>query len=540
MATTITSECINCGACEPECPNTAIYAGGAPWDLDGATSPAIAQDIYYIVPSKCTECVGFFDHEACATVCPVDCCIPDPANVESEAGLLARARKLHPDDTFPDDPPSRFRKQAPAAAGAGATGAEAVAEAPKPAPAAAESAVAPAPPAPAPVAAAPAPVAVAPRPAPTPAEAPKPAPEAAAKPAAPPAPKPAPPPAAASKPAPEAAKPAAAPAAAAPASAPPALAMMRLPKDSGALPGPIGEKHFPGELDADFDAVLASVSASPVRIAPAPVQIAFRFAEPILGAMPVGVKADLEEAVGSSGGFSTVRSTALNLILNLILYPVVLTAFAVVARGDALFSQSTGGWIMLGVLIASAEAAWRLREGVIHARPASELTYRGCWYGLALAPIGSILARAGGARRRTERKVGFDGFEGTMHEDKTERDRRYGTVYTVAEYANAYLVRLEMPRKLPLSSLKRLWDLPDEMPDYDYNVMLGDNVLSISASVRGETIRRLSYVSSAFPADFTTRIEFRKPVSAFKHRMRDKVLEVVVLKAEAAQFQHAA
>src|SRR5438445_1902226 len=27
MATVITSECINCGACEPECPNTAIYQG---------------------------------------------------------------------------------------------------------------------------------------------------------------------------------------------------------------------------------------------------------------------------------------------------------------------------------------------------------------------------------------------------------------------------------------------------------------------------------------------------------------------------------
>lgn len=315
---------------------------------------------------------------------------------------------------------------------------------------------------------------------------------------------------------------------------------MRLPKDIGALPGPIGEKHFPGELEADFNAVLASVSASPVRVAPVPVQIAFRIAEPVLGAMPVGVKARLEEAVGSSGGFSRVRSTALNLILNLILYPAILTALAVVVLGDGLFSQSTGGWIMLGVLIASAEGAWRLREGVIHAKPASELTYRGCLYGLGLAPIGSILARALGAGRRTERKVAFDGFEGTMHEDKTERDRRYGTVYTVAEYANAYLVRLEMPRKLPLSSLKGLWNLPDEMPDYDYNIVLGDNVLAVNASVRGETIRRLSYVSSAFPADFATRIEFGKPVGAFKHRMRDKVLEVVVLKAEAAQFQHAA
>src|SRR5208337_4892340 len=231
MATTITNECINCGACEPECPNTAIYAGGVPWELDGASGPAIAQDIYFIVPSKCTECVGFFDHEACAAVCPVDCCIPDPANVENEGVLLARARKLHPDETFPDDPPSRFRKPAVAPA------APAPAEAPKPAP------VTEAPkPAAAPVAEAPA----APKPAPAPVAEAKPA--AAAKPAA-------------VAPAPVAAE---------------SLAMMRLPKDTSALPGPIGEKHFPGELEADFDAVLASVNASPVRVAPAPVQIAFR------------------------------------------------------------------------------------------------------------------------------------------------------------------------------------------------------------------------------------------------------------------------
>jgi hypothetical protein len=333
---------------------------------------------------------------------------------------------------------------------------------------------------------------------------------------------------------PKPAAPAVAPAAAA------GLAMMNLPKDIGALPGPLAEKHFPGELDTDFDTVLASVDSTPVRTAPRPVQVAFRLAEPILGALPDGVKAQLEAAVGSTGGFSRVRSTALNMILNLILYPAILVAFGVIVRGDGLFSQSTGGWIMLGILLAMGESAWRLREGIIHAKPASELVYRGCWYGLALAPVGSMLARAGGRGRPTERKVAFDGFEGTMHEDKTERDRRYGTVYTVAEYANAYLVRLEMPRMLPQSSLKRLWNLPDEMPDYDYNIVLGDSVLSINASVRGETIRRLSYVSSSFPADFATRIEFGKPVTAFKHRMRDKVLEVIVIKGEANQLQNAA
>jgi ferredoxin/predicted RNA-binding Zn-ribbon protein involved in translation (DUF1610 family) len=122
MATVITSECINCGACEPECPNTAIYAGGVPWELNGETHPAVAQDIYYIEPSKCTECVGFHDHEACAAVCPVDCCIPDPNIPETETVLLERARVLHPELTIPDDAPSRFRKEggAPAPAGDGA------------------------------------------------------------------------------------------------------------------------------------------------------------------------------------------------------------------------------------------------------------------------------------------------------------------------------------------------------------------------------------------------------------------------------------
>ena len=86
MATTITDECINCGVCEPECPNTAISEG---------------EDYYVIEPELCTECVGFHGEEACQEVCPVDCCIPDEDIVETEQLLLDRAIKLHPDDTFP-------------------------------------------------------------------------------------------------------------------------------------------------------------------------------------------------------------------------------------------------------------------------------------------------------------------------------------------------------------------------------------------------------------------------------------------------------
>ena len=114
MAIKITDECINCGACEPECPNNAIYEGGAPWrfsegtklkglidfgdgDTLNADAPqkAILEDVYYIVPDKCTECHGFHDEPQCAAVCPVDCCIPDEAVQESDEELNAKKTWLH-------------------------------------------------------------------------------------------------------------------------------------------------------------------------------------------------------------------------------------------------------------------------------------------------------------------------------------------------------------------------------------------------------------------------------------------------------------
>src|SRR6516162_390740 len=102
MTTYITSDCINCGACEPECPNEAISEG---------------DEIYVINPEMCTECVGFYDHEACQAVCPVECCLPDPNRREDETGLLARALRLHPNDqqlksrVAGDAFPSRFRRE---------------------------------------------------------------------------------------------------------------------------------------------------------------------------------------------------------------------------------------------------------------------------------------------------------------------------------------------------------------------------------------------------------------------------------------------
>ena len=87
MSTLITDECINCGVCEPECPNEAISEG---------------EDFYEIDADLCTECVGFHGEEACQEVCPVDCCIPDEDNRETEEELLVKAKKIHADQEFPE------------------------------------------------------------------------------------------------------------------------------------------------------------------------------------------------------------------------------------------------------------------------------------------------------------------------------------------------------------------------------------------------------------------------------------------------------
>ena len=114
MAIKITDECINCGACEPECPNNAIYEGGVEWAIadgtgvkgsytlmDGTVTDVltphkpVAVDTYYITPNKCTECQGFHDEPQCAAVCPVDCCVPDEMYQETVEQLLDKKGRLH-------------------------------------------------------------------------------------------------------------------------------------------------------------------------------------------------------------------------------------------------------------------------------------------------------------------------------------------------------------------------------------------------------------------------------------------------------------
>jgi ferredoxin len=89
MALKITDYCINCGYCEAECPNGAIYEPGMRWSLSDGTHlsgehtlkngrivnaddllPALSEKYYFIVPDKCAECEGVHDEPQCLVVCP--------------------------------------------------------------------------------------------------------------------------------------------------------------------------------------------------------------------------------------------------------------------------------------------------------------------------------------------------------------------------------------------------------------------------------------------------------------------------------------
>lgn len=122
MAIRITDECLNCGACEPECPHGAIYEGGANWRWADATrltgplplasgGPTTAEqpqlpiqtEYYYMVPGKCNECVGFHEEPQCRAVCCVDAFVLDSDHRETPAQLVERAQWLHQSATVFED-----------------------------------------------------------------------------------------------------------------------------------------------------------------------------------------------------------------------------------------------------------------------------------------------------------------------------------------------------------------------------------------------------------------------------------------------------
>jgi ferredoxin len=449
MATIITEECINCGACEPECPNTAIFQGGVEFELGGAKQAALSDELFFIVPEKCTECVGFFDYEACAAVCPVDCCVTDPDRPESEEALMLRSRELHPDKDFGEKPPSRFNPAPPPAEAepaAVAGGVQMVAAAPG--------------------------VGVGGR------------------------------------------------------VEKPVVRATRAPKG-----GDI-ELTSDTQLDTPFDELLTDVKRRTPSGKSTVVGMGLLVLTPLLGALPHKTKSAIEDAYGDSRFFTSQRATALNIVVNFMLYPVIFIVAALISGSFSLFTEGDRGAIMIGLFLAIGETIVRLREGIFSFTPAAHMRYGGSLYG---APLGIFLNPLVQrfVRGRQSGWVPVEGFYDRVFESKREREKRYGEVYNVAEFEHGTYIRLELPRAIPPSAVKEELGFGDEMPDYDLRIAIDGDSVIVSGSVSDIELRKICGVSPAFPADFKTEIDLSGRAGGFQYRYEDKLLEIAILKEGA-------
>jgi hypothetical protein len=231
--------------------------------------------------------------------------------------------------------------------------------------------------------------------------------------------------------------------------------------------------------------------------------------------------------VGQPSVFSRVRATVHNCMLNFLLYPALIMTAAVFAGGWGLLSGQVGTSIVVGVAVAAIEWILRMRESLFRGIPSGEAPLRGSIY----APVANLLGRAlavGLGAKSVQSQVGFDGFYDERFDDKGERDRRYGEVYRLEDLGGGYLFRLEFPRRVPSSSLTDELGLPGEMPDYEYDIDLHDGHLVVRGTVSDPRVRKLTCVAAAFPPEFTTRVQLARPVAGFRHRYRDKVLEIAL------------
>jgi hypothetical protein len=130
-----------------------------------------------------------------------------------------------------------------------------------------------------------------------------------------------------------------------------------------------------------------------------------------------------------------------------------------------------------------------------------------------------------------ELPIPVDGFYSDGFVDKLERERRYGNVYTVEDCGGAFLMRMQFPRWIPEIGVASRDQLPDEMPDYDYDLALKDGELVVKGKCVDEKVRKISSSVGAFPPEFTTTIPFQQRITGFAHQYENKLLEVLLVKA---------
>lgn len=120
-----------------------------------------------------------------------------------------------------------------------------------------------------------------------------------------------------------------------------------------------------------------------------------------------------------------------------------------------------------------------------------------------------------------------------LPEDQWERMKRYGMASSFSDEGDRYVLKFDMPAKTPNHELKFKWGLPDEMPDYKYDVKTEGKKIFVKAKCEDEKVGKLSGWMNSFPIMFYKEFYTDVPVKGHKEQYDadNKVLTVTLEKS---------
>jgi NAD-dependent dihydropyrimidine dehydrogenase PreA subunit len=263
------------------------------------------------------------------------------------------------------------------------------------------------------------------------------------------------------------------------------------------------------------------------------------FSQLVLGAFDAKFKRELEEMAQNPIIFSAAVSTGINSLINLTLYPLVL--FLLFSGGNiesALFTGKGNFAIFLGVVLAILEGLYRFRDDLTTTDTEESSRYGASIYGWIPSLIARVLLPVLRPVIATEPASPRSTMPGAVltngpiyQEDVRERYRRYGMLNRLEEKVDRYIIEIEFPRWVPDSAYKRKYNLPDRMPDYTYQVNLGEGTVTSEAKLEDPRFTEFVGRTSSFPLGFSNMFRINGQPENFQAMLRDKVLQIIVPKS---------
>jgi ferredoxin len=122
-------------------------------------------------------------------------------------------------------------------------------------------------------------------------------------------------------------------------------------------------------------------------------------------------------------------------------------------------------------------------------------------------------------------------------EPQWERMKRYGMASSLEEDGDRYILRFDMPAKVPNHILKFKWGLPEAMPEYKTAVEINGNAVKVHARLEDAKIKKLCGWVNSFPEGFLREVVFPVPIKSHRENYdpETRVLEVSLEKASPTQ-----